>query len=175
VAALCEELAEAGGSRPVLTGFSQGGILTFAVAASRPELVTAAVPIAGWLPPALVPGALPPGAAAVPIRAFHGGADDRLPAGPTRELVERLRSLGFDAELRVYPGVPHAISAEMRRDYFRFLSEALSARRRRDAASTAAPTAASASWPGSGTAATRNPTSSPSSVGSSLSAIPAET
>jgi phospholipase/carboxylesterase len=127
VAALCAELAAGGASRPVLTGFSQGGILTFAVAASHPERISAAAPIAGWLPPELVPAGRPPGSPPVRIRAFHGGADDLLRPGPTRELVERLRRLGFDVRLRVYPGVPHAISAEMRRDYFAFLAEVLAA------------------------------------------------
>ena len=111
--------------RPVVTGFSQGGILAFAVATTRPDLVSAALPIAGVLPRGLWPRALPRGAAGVPLRALHGGADELLPPGPTRELVAHLRGLGFDAELRVYPGVPHAVSREMLRDYHALLADAV--------------------------------------------------
>jgi dienelactone hydrolase len=42
-----------------------------------------------------------------PIRLFHGTADDYVPVGPTREYVERLRSVGKDAQLTVYEGARH--------------------------------------------------------------------
>jgi len=121
--------------RPILTGFSQGGILTFAVATRRPDAVSAALPLAGWLPEELWPRSLPPGASALPIRALHGGDDGLLPPEPTRLLVSSLRATGFDAELRVYPGVGHTLTREMVRDYYSALGEAV----RREAARGAAP------------------------------------
>lgn len=115
VAGLLEELAarHPTAGKPVITGFSQGGMLSFAVAARRPELVRGAVPIAGWLPEALLPtDAAPKGAA--PIRALHGEADEVLPFAPTQAAVERLRARGFDASIRSFPGVGHTVSAPMR-------------------------------------------------------------
>jgi phospholipase/carboxylesterase len=111
--------------RPVLTGFSQGGILSFAVGTTRPALVSAVLPLAGWLPPALWPRARPAGAAAVPLRAYHGGDDDLLPSAPTEALVAHLARLGFDAEIRVFPGVGHAVTPAMLREYHALLAEAL--------------------------------------------------
>lgn len=111
--------------RPVVTGFSQGGILAFALATTRPDLVSAAIPIAGTLPRSLWPRALPSGAAGVPLRALHGRDDDVLPPGPTEALVAHLRRLGFDAELRLYPGTGHTVSHEMLRDYHALLRTAI--------------------------------------------------
>jgi phospholipase/carboxylesterase len=111
--------------RPVVTGFSQGGILAFALATTRPDLVSAAIPIAGGLPRGLWPRALPRGASAVRLRALHGRNDEVLPPQPTEALVAHLRRLGFDAELRLFPGTGHALSPEMLRDYHALLRDAI--------------------------------------------------
>jgi dienelactone hydrolase len=47
----------------------------------------------------------------VPIRIFHGTADERGPIGPCRAYVERLRRAGKDAALLEYPGAPHSFDA----------------------------------------------------------------
>ena len=97
--------------RPVITGFSQGGMLSYTLAVRHPDLFAGAVPIGGFLPPEL----LPEGAAPVaPVRALHGGADPRIDPGLARSSVAALRAAGADASLIEYPGVPHAISREMR-------------------------------------------------------------
>ncbi len=41
--------------KPILVGFSQGGIMSFTLATRYPKMFSAAFPIAGWLPPALYP------------------------------------------------------------------------------------------------------------------------
>jgi phospholipase/carboxylesterase len=43
--------------KPLVTGFSQGGIMTFALAVTHPEALAAAFPISGLLPPSLYPSA----------------------------------------------------------------------------------------------------------------------
>lgn len=102
--------------KPVVTGFSQGGMISFALALRHGELITRAVPVAGWLPEALWPTSRPPGAA--PIYALHGDADDVLPLAPTRAGVAHLAKLGLDVELREVPGVRHTISREERALWF---------------------------------------------------------
>jgi phospholipase/carboxylesterase len=104
--------------RPVLTGFSQGGILSFAVAALHPEAIAAAVPVAGALPAPLRPGR----AAPVPIRAFHGDADTVIPHAAGEETVKALRAAGADATLRTYGGVGHTIPPKMRADLYETLA-----------------------------------------------------
>lgn len=95
-------------SRVIVAGFSQGGILAYALATSHPELMDVAFPMAGWLPPALVPERAPPDAVA--IIAMHGSADERIPLGPTRELADLLSARGFPVEFQVFEGAGHALS-----------------------------------------------------------------
>jgi phospholipase/carboxylesterase len=106
--------------KPVVTGFSQGGMLSLALAAHHPDRFAAAVPLAGWLPPAFMPERAHP----VPIVALHGDADRVLPIEATRISVGELRRLGFNAELREYPGVGHTVSDAMLRDLFREIGRA---------------------------------------------------
>ncbi len=122
---LAELLAELGRrhptkGRPVVTGFSQGGMLSFVLAVEHPQAIAAAIPLAGWLPPPLWPSAVP--RAAPPIMALHGDADRLLEIEPTRAAVGQLRQLGFQVELREYPGVGHTVSPAMRRELYRQLA-----------------------------------------------------
>ncbi len=107
--------------KPVITGFSQGGILSFAVAAHHPDAVAAALPVAGALPASLRPARAP----SVPVRAFHGEADDVIPFAAGDETVKALRAAGADVTLRAYPGVRHAIPPAMRADLYAALAELL--------------------------------------------------
>jgi dienelactone hydrolase len=45
-----------------------------------------------------------------PIRAFHGEADDWVPAQPCREFIDRARAAGHDAIRTTFPGVRHAFN-----------------------------------------------------------------
>jgi len=108
--------------KPIITGFSQGGALSFALAIRHPDLVAGAFPLGGWVPPSLLPA---PGAATAPMVALHGEADERIPVGPTRDAVTTLRQRGARVEFRTYPGVGHSVSAEMRRDLELLLRETI--------------------------------------------------
>jgi phospholipase/carboxylesterase len=94
--------------KPIVTGFSQGGALSFALYARHPELIAAAYPLSGWLPPSLVPGARPAGDLP-PLIAFHGTADPVVPIAHARTAVGALVALGFPATLREFEGVEHAV------------------------------------------------------------------
>lgn len=106
--------AHAGPRRVLVTGFSQGGMLSFALAALHPELVAAAIPISGNLPPPLWPSARPHLRPLPRVLAFHGDADRVVPIDSARWSVEALRSNGYEAELRSYVGVGHSVTREMR-------------------------------------------------------------
>ena len=116
VAQLVVSLAKkyGGPSRAVVCGFSQGGILSFAVAAAHPESIATAIPVAGYLPPALWPAERPKTKPLPKILALHGENDRLVSAESARWTVEALRSNGFDVNLRTWPGVGHAIAPEMR-------------------------------------------------------------
>lgn len=103
---------------PVVTGFSQGGMLSFALAARVPVVVRAAVPVAGRLPRAFWPEPRPVGGLLPEVFALHGEADPRMSIADGRATVGRLAEVGFPATLRTYPGVGHTISPAMQRDLY---------------------------------------------------------
>jgi phospholipase/carboxylesterase len=113
LAALIEHLCETRPTlgAPLVTGFSQGGTLSFALAAGHSGSIGAAFPVAGWLPLDLIPEHAPERPASV--LALHG-ADDAPEwcQGAVDALAER----GWNAKVRLYPGVDHTLTSEMRAD-----------------------------------------------------------
>jgi phospholipase/carboxylesterase len=93
--------------RPIVTGFSQGGMLAYTLAVRHPSLVGTAVPVAGWIPRELLPRRMPRHVELPVIDAVHGTADPIVRIGPTRRSVRRLRSLGFAVDLFEVEGVRH--------------------------------------------------------------------
>lgn len=118
-------MAEGAAGKPIVTGFSQGGMLSFALAAKYPELVGEAIPVAGLLPGPMMPAAWPAGAPKPKIVALHGDADGRVPFALGRASADRLGALGLQVELKTYPGVAHTLSADMRRDMLAALTDAI--------------------------------------------------
>jgi phospholipase/carboxylesterase len=117
VAALLAELSRSRPTKgkPIVTGFSQGGFLTFALAIEHREVVGYAVPMSGGFPIPLWPAAPAP-ADAPPIFAVHGTADVIVRIDPTRDAVKRLAELGYKIELKEYPGIPHTVARPMHID-----------------------------------------------------------
>lgn len=111
--------------RPIVTGFSQGGMLSFTLAVLHPEVVGEAYPVAGLLAPLHWPSSWAAGKIEPRLVSFHGDADHVVPIAVDKQSVERLTAIGFDATLRTYPGIDHTISPEMRRDLFQALEEAV--------------------------------------------------
>jgi phospholipase/carboxylesterase len=114
--------------KPLVTGFSQGGIMTFALAVTHPEALAAAFPISGLLPLSLYPsaalGAGPHPTTLPPITAFHGAADLAVPTRGARDSIAELRRAGYTAELREYAGVEHDTSDEELREIFEQIGRA---------------------------------------------------
>lgn len=95
--------------KPLVTGFSQGGVLSLALAVRHPHVIKAAFPVAGWLPGEMIPDSATIDASPLVI-AFHGEDD-----GPEscREAVESLRVRGWDARIAIFPGAGHYPTPEM--------------------------------------------------------------
>ncbi len=90
--------------RLYLTGQSRGGGGTWDIITKRPHLFAAAIPLCG--------GGDPSKASAIqdlPIWAFHGARDPKVPVERSREMVDALRQRGSTVRYTEYPEVGHAV------------------------------------------------------------------
>jgi dienelactone hydrolase len=99
-------------SRIALMGFSRGGQTALYASLKRfhqawdPEVAFAAyIPLYASCNPTLIGDTDVSG---VPIRMFHGAADDYVPVAPCRAYVERLRAVGKDVQLTEFADAHHA-------------------------------------------------------------------
>ena len=115
---------------PIVTGFSQGGALSFAVAVLHPDEIGAAFPVGGWLPRELQPQKGTRNAARGPkVVALHGEADGRIPAQAARDAVSSLERAGYAVELITFAGVGHGMPSDVRMQLHALLADALNAKR----------------------------------------------
>lgn len=98
--------------KAVVCGFSQGGMLSFALALMHPELVQFALPISGELPLPLWPAGRPK-RLSPRIVAFHGTTDTVVSFEADDKLTQHLRSRGYPITFVPYEGVGHHISEAM--------------------------------------------------------------
>ena len=91
-----------------VVGFCMGGLLTFVLAALRPDKVKAAVPFYGYPQGDNQPDY---SAIAAPIQAHMAEHDDFFTPEGALALEQRLRELGKDVSFTVHPGTGHAFMA----------------------------------------------------------------
>ena len=99
--------------KPIVAGFSQGGILTYALVTRYPHLFAAAFPVAGWVPESNLPKRPDKGSKYPLIHAMHGTTDVTVPFSDGRATVEALGRLGIKVEFTEVPGVAHEVTPEM--------------------------------------------------------------
>jgi predicted esterase len=99
--------------RPIVLGFSQGAMVSFALAARGTLDAGLVIPIGGRLPLENRGVNRPTGQRPV-VRAMHGELDVRMPLSAARSTVSALAQAGMDASLRAFAGVAHEITAEVR-------------------------------------------------------------
>jgi len=88
--------------RVYLTGFSMGGYGTWELAARRPDLFAAVVPICGggemkWAP----------SLKKVPLWAVHGADDKTIPPQRSRDMIQAVQSAGGTPRYTEFPGIGH--------------------------------------------------------------------
>ncbi|MGQ9525878.1 MAG: prolyl oligopeptidase family serine peptidase [Armatimonadota bacterium] len=91
-------------SRIYLTGLSQGGYGTWAIAAKHPDLFAAIAPICGWGDAAWAPALK-----SIPIWCFHGDADPTVPVSASIAMVNAVKAAGGDPKLTIYKGMGHNV------------------------------------------------------------------
>lgn len=90
-------------SRIYIGGLSMGGMGTFEMLWRKPDFFAAALPICGGGDPQKVTTY----AKNFPVWVFHGAADNVVPVGNSRLMVNRLKAAGANVKYTEYPGVGH--------------------------------------------------------------------
>ncbi len=88
--------------RVYLTGLSMGGYGTWALASRYPDRFAAIAPICGGGTHIMALGLNK-----VPIWAFHGAKDQRVPVGESERMVETINARGGNAKLTIYLDAGH--------------------------------------------------------------------
>ena len=106
----------------VMFGFSQGGVLAYALALAEPERFAGLVALSSWFPAPLAQTLPPRDPQRLPTLLQHGTRDELIDISRGRESVENLRRLQVPVTYREYD-MGHEISAESLADLSEWLQE----------------------------------------------------
>lgn len=114
--------------RVYLAGFSQGAMMSLALALTRPEMLAGVVAMSGRFPARALEGEPDREAlAGLPFLVTHGLYDPVLPIEEGRDVRKHLEALPVALTYREYP-MAHEVSLESLRDVSAWLSAALDGR-----------------------------------------------
>lgn len=94
-----------------LLGFSQGAIMSLALAARAPEQFAGVIPLSGYLDPEILEHPLPPALADLPILQIHGTEDPVIPVTAARQTRDALAPVARRLTYQEYPA-GHSITME---------------------------------------------------------------
>jgi phospholipase/carboxylesterase len=113
-------------NKTAIMGFSQGGVMAYALALRQPKRFAALAALSTWLPPVLA-GVGEKSLDNLPVLVQHGTRDPMIDIGRGRDSVERLRGLGASVVYREYE-MEHEINAASLHDLNGFLQERMLSR-----------------------------------------------
>ena len=96
------------GSGIGVVGFCMGGMLSFLIAAARPDKVVAVAPFYGFPPPEMEPDW---SKLTATIRGHMAEHDDFFTPEGAKALEAKLKGMGKDVSLTIHPGTGHAFMA----------------------------------------------------------------
>jgi len=105
-----------------LLGFSQGGVMAYALTLRTPKRFVALAALSSWLPPALAEREPPGVLEQLPVLVQHGTRDELIEPSRGRSSVEALRQLRAAVIYREYE-MGHEINATSLADLSQFLHE----------------------------------------------------
>lgn len=107
-----------------LLGFSQGGVMAYALALAEPRRFAALAALSTWMPPELASGigSHLSDLSSLAVLVQHGTRDDLIQIERARESVEALRRLSARVVYREYE-MGHELSPESLQDLSAFLAE----------------------------------------------------
>lgn len=97
--------------KPVVAGYSQGGILALALAASRPDLASAIVAVSGRLPASYYRRFADVASRPPEIVQLHGDADATISYASAKQTAAAFTAHGYAVELRAFPKEGHGLSS----------------------------------------------------------------
>jgi len=106
----------------VVLGFSQGGVIAYALALTEPERFAGLVALSSWLPAPLLDTLPPRTYDRLATLIHHGTNDDLIEVGRGRESVERLRALRVPLAFREFD-MGHEINADSLADLSAWLAD----------------------------------------------------
>lgn len=108
--------------RVSLIGFSQGAILSFAVALTYPEKVERVLALSGYLNTDIIGNINKEEIAKLRFFISHGTVDQVIPVEWARKAPEHLKNLGLDVEYHEYP-VGHGVAPQNFHDLLAWLEK----------------------------------------------------
>ena len=106
----------------VLLGFSQGGVIAYALALEEPERFAGLVALSSWLPESVASRLSPRPRERLSTLVHHGALDDLIEVARGRESVETLRRLQVPVAYREFD-MGHEITAESLMDLSQWLED----------------------------------------------------
>ena len=106
----------------VLLGFSQGGVIAYALGLDDPERFAGLVALSSWLPDPVASSLQSRPRERLQTLVHHGARDDLIEVARGRESVETLRRLRVPVAYREFD-MGHEISAESRMDLSQWLED----------------------------------------------------
>jgi len=106
----------------VVLGFSQGGVMAYALALAQPERFAGLAALSSWLPATLAQQFGSQARGQLPTLVQHGTQDQLIDVARARESVESLRALGVPLTYREYD-MAHEISPESIGDLIGWLQD----------------------------------------------------
>jgi phospholipase/carboxylesterase len=106
----------------VILGFSQGGVIAYALGLGEPQRYAGIVALSSWLPEPLVQNLPPAPRERLAALVHHGSRDELIPADRGRESVERLRRLRVPVTYREFD-MAHELNANSLADLSGWLQE----------------------------------------------------
>ncbi len=106
----------------VVLGFSQGGVIAYALALSEPERFAGLVALSSWLPDMVAERLPPRQRERLPTLVHHGGRDELIDVARGRESVETLRRMQVPVTYREFE-MGHEINADSLQDLSAWLEQ----------------------------------------------------
>ncbi len=106
----------------VMLGFSQGGVIAYALALSEPDRFAGLVALSSWLPEAVAERLPPRSRERLGTLVHHGGRDELIDVSRGRESVETLRRMQVPVTYREFD-MGHEINADSVQDLSAWLEQ----------------------------------------------------